>query len=100
MVANSIALIANIAAKAGKPLIVSDNLLVQHGALMARGVDYYESGRQAGEIALEIIEKKKQPQDSAIVKADNKEIYINKQMLDILGLTVSDAIAQDVILVE
>ena len=100
VVANSIALIASIAAKAQKPLIVSDNLLVQHGALMARGVDYYESGSQAGEIAVQIMEKKKKPQDIAIVKADNTEIYINKQMLDALGLTISDAIAEDVVLVE
>jgi len=100
VVANSIALIANIAAKVQKPLIVSDNLLVQYGALMARGVDYYESGKQAGNIAVQIIEKKKKPQHIGIVTADTTEIYVNKQVLDTLGLTISDAIAQDVVLVE
>ncbi len=100
VIANSIALIANIAAKAQKPLIVSDNLLVEQGALMARGVDYYESGKQAGIIALQVLEKKKKPQDIGIVTANTTEIYVNKQVLDTLGLTVSDDIASDVILVE
>jgi putative ABC transport system substrate-binding protein len=99
VVANSIALIADIAAKANKPLIVSDNLLVKSGALMARGVDYYESGKQAGDIALQILVDKKRPQDIGIVQADNKEIYVNKQKLEQLGLTVSDAIKNDVVLV-
>lgn len=100
VVANAIALIADIAAKANKPLIVSDNLLVQYGALMARGVDYYESGKQAGEIALQVINKKKKPEDIAIAKAENKEIYVNKQALERLGLVVADAIKNDVIFVD
>jgi len=100
VVANAIALIADIGAKANKPLIVSDNLLVQYGALMARGVDYYESGKQAGEIALQVISKKKKPQDIGIAKADNKEIYVNKQVLERLGLTIQDNIKHDVVLVE
>lgn len=99
VVANTIALITDIAAKAQKPLIVSDNLLVQYGALMARGVDYHQSGKQAGEIAVQVIEKKKKPKDIAIVRADNKEIYVNKKMLDQLGLTIFDAIKQDVVFV-
>jgi putative tryptophan/tyrosine transport system substrate-binding protein len=100
VVANAIALIANIAAKAQKPLIVSDNLLVQYGALMARGVDYYQSGQQAGEIATQVIVKKRKPADIAIIKADNKEIYINTQMLEALSLTIADSINNDVVLVD
>jgi len=99
VVANSIALIADIAAKANKPLIVSDNLLVKQGALMARGVDYYESGKQAGNIALQIIVDKVHPQNIGIVKTDNKEIYVNKQKLEQLGLTITNDIKKDVVLV-
>lgn len=99
VVANAIALIANIAEKAQKPLIVSDNLLVQYGALMARGVDYYQSGEQAGEIAAQVITQKKRPKSFGIVRADNKEIYVNKQVLDALGLTIADSISKDIVLV-
>jgi putative tryptophan/tyrosine transport system substrate-binding protein len=100
VVANSIALIADIVQKVGKPLIVSDNLLVQHGALMARGVDYYESGKQSGEIALQVIVHKKKPKNLPIVRADNREIYVNKQVLEQLGYTISDAIIRNVVLVD
>jgi putative ABC transport system substrate-binding protein len=99
VVANSIALIADIAAKSGKPLIVSDNLLVKQGALMARGVDYYESGKQAGDIALKILVDKIKPQDIGIIEADNAEIYVNAQKLEQLELTISDKIKKDVVLV-
>lgn len=98
VVASSIALIADIAAKAHKPLIVSDNLLIEH-ALMARGVDYYQSGQQAGEMAMQIITQNKKPHDIGIVKADNKDIYVNKRILQKLGYTISDSIKDEVVLV-
>jgi putative ABC transport system substrate-binding protein len=99
IIANSIALIADIVQKAQKPLIVSDNLLVRYGALMARGVDYYESGKQAGEIAQQVIIQKTKPHEIGIMQSDNKEIYINKNVLDSLAYNISDRISGDVILV-
>lgn len=99
VIANAIALIVDITAKTGKPLIVSDNLLVQHGALMARGVDYYQNGQLAGEIAVQVVAKRKKPKNIGIIKADNKEIYVNKATLERLGLVVPDKIKKDVVLV-
>jgi putative ABC transport system substrate-binding protein len=99
VVANTITLIVDLTHKAHKPLIVSDNMLVKYGALMARGVDYYESGRQAGAIALQVLMQHKKPQDLPIASANNKDIFVNKKVLDELGLTIADAIAQDVVLV-
>lgn len=99
MVANTITLIVDLVNKVNKPLIVSDNMLVHHGALMARGVDYYESGKQAGEILLQLIVHNKKPQDLPIVQASNKEIFVNKKVLDSFGFVISDSIAHEVILV-
>ncbi len=99
VVANAIALIADVMNKAQKPLIVSDNMLVKNGALMARGVDYHESGRQAGLMTLEIFVDGKKPHELSIVPADNKEIFINKQVADSLGITIPDVIMHDVVLV-
>lgn len=99
VVANAITLIADIAHKSHKPLIVSDNMLVQYGALMARGVDYYESGKQAGEVALQVLMEHKKPADLPIVRANNKDIFVNKQVLEQFGFTIADAIAQDIVLV-
>lgn len=99
MVANAITLIVDLVNKVHKPLMVSDNMLVHHGALMARGVDYYESGKQAGEVLLQLMLHNKKPQYLPIVQANNKDIFINKKVLDSFGFTISDAIAQDVVFV-
>jgi len=99
VVASAISLIVDITQKAHKPLILSDNMLVQHGALMARGVDYYESGKQAGMIALRVLMQHIKPRDLPIVSADNKEIFVNKQVLEQLGIIIADAIKRDVVLV-
>ncbi len=99
VVANAIPLIADIVQKAQKPLIISDNMLVKYGALMARGVNYYESGKQAGELALQVLLHNKKPEDLPIVRANNKEIFVNKEVLEQLGLTISDAIAENVVLI-
>jgi putative ABC transport system substrate-binding protein len=99
MVANAITLIADIVQKAEKPSVVSDNMLVQYGALMARGVDYYESGKKAGAMMLEVLAHGKKPQELGIVKADTKEIFVNKQVSELLGVIIPDSIKQDVILI-
>jgi len=74
-------------------------MLVKQGSLMARGVDYYESGKQAGSVALHVLLKHKKPSDLAIIPADNKEIFVNKQALKEFGFTIAESIAADVVLV-
>lgn len=99
MVANTISLIVDLAHKAHKPLVVSDNMLVQYGALMARGVDYYESGRQAGKLALQIFVDGKKPHELSIVSADTKEIFVNKEVAAMFNVVIPDSIVRDVVLV-
>ncbi len=100
VIANSIELITAITQKTRIPLILSDNMLVKHGALMARGVDYYESGKQAGAIALQVLLHNKKPQDLSITQADNQKIFVNQHIMKELGLTVTDSIVKDVIFIE
>jgi putative tryptophan/tyrosine transport system substrate-binding protein len=100
MVANAIALIADIMQKANKPLIVSDNLLVAKGALMARGVDYYESGKQAGTIAVNVLMNGKKPQELSVIRTENNDIYLNKRIAEQLGYTISENVIKKAILVD
>jgi putative ABC transport system substrate-binding protein len=88
IVASSIALIADLAQKAAKPLIVSDNMLVAYGPLMAQGVDYYATGKQAGEITLQILVDHKQPADMGIIMPESTQLFINTDTLNALQLTV------------
>ncbi len=99
MVANAIALIADIMQKAEKPLIVSDNMLVKYGALMARGVDYYQSGKLAGALAVQVFVHGKKPSELSIKKAETKEIFVNKDVCERLGIIIPDSIKRDVVLV-
>lgn len=99
-IANAIALITNLAQKAQKPLVVSDNMLVQYGPLMARGVDYYESGTQAAGIALELLINHKKPYELPILGADSKNVFVNRETLKTLGLTIPDELKNDVVFVE
>lgn len=99
-VANTITLIADLADRAHKPLIVSDNMLVKYGALMARGVDYYASGVLAGISAVQVLTGSKKPFELPIVQAESKYIYINKQVMEKLGITIPASIKSDVVLVD
>lgn len=99
-IANTIALIADLARKAEKPLIVSDNMLVKYGPLMARGVDYYESGTQAAAIALQLLINHKKPYELPILGATSKKVFINAQTLENLKISIPDALQYDVVIVE
>lgn len=88
MVANSITLIATMAQKANKPLIVSDNLLVQYGALMACGVDYYQNGVESGLIALQILKKEKKPYEFPIKPTNSNTIVVNAERMAHFGITM------------
>ncbi len=87
-IANTIALIADLARKAEKPLIVSDNMLVKHGPLMARGVDYYQAGIDAAHIALQLLINHKKPYELPIVGAKSKDVFVNMQTAAALHITI------------
>jgi len=99
MVASAMPLIVSIMQQAGKPFVVSDNMLVEYGALMARGVDYYESGRLAGELAIQVFMQGKKPYELSIKKATTNTIFVNKEVCDTLGIIIPDSIKKDVVLV-
>jgi putative ABC transport system substrate-binding protein len=99
VIANAITMITNLVQKMNKPLIVSDNMLVKYGALMARGVDYHQSGKQAGQLALQLLMHNKKPEKLSIMQTNSTEIFINQQVMKQFGLTVSDTIKNDVVFV-
>ncbi|MBA2306513.1 ABC transporter substrate-binding protein [Candidatus Dependentiae bacterium] len=100
LIASAITIIVDLARKAGKPLIVSDNKLVAHGALMAQGVNYYESGKESGRIAYQVLAQKKHPYEIPIAYGASKDIVINKQTLRELGLTLPPALLQSSTLID
>ena len=88
LVASAMPIISRLAHEAQKPLIASHNEAVAQGALMARGVDYYTSGKETGEIALLVLQSGKQPYTLPIRPTRSDTIVINKHLLDEFGITI------------
>lgn len=86
MVASTIQLIARVAREQRTPLIVSDNLLVEQGALASRGVDYHASGKEAAKLMQSILLEEKSPADIPIRISDNGQVVINQKSVELLGL--------------
>ena len=99
MVGSAIASIAAIALKYKKPLIVSDNMLIKEGPLASRGVDYKAGGKQTADIALEVLVQGKHPSELPIEQIQGGQIFINKNTLDALGLSIPAALKDRVELV-
>ncbi len=88
MIASAVTIIAQLAHTSKKPLIVSDNLLVKHGALMARGVNYNESGKTAANTALDMLIHGKKPHELPVTQPTSETVFINQNVLHDLELTL------------
>lgn len=98
-IASTIAVSSTLAQKYKKPFIVSDNMLVAAGPLAARGIDYRESGKQAGRMACKLLLEGKKPSELSIEEADSRDVYFNKKTADLLGIAVPETM-QNLIIVE
>jgi ABC-type uncharacterized transport system substrate-binding protein len=74
-------------------------MLVTSGALAARGVDYRSAGQDAARIAHQVLVEGKKPFEIQIQHPACKHTFINKEILEALGLAVPQEIANDVIFV-
>lgn len=90
LIASAMPIISHLARTAQKPLIACHNQAVEQGAFMARGVDYYESGKETGNIAVEILHNGKQPFNVPIRPTKSDTIVINKQVLNELNITIGE----------
>lgn len=99
MVASAINVVASAALTYKKPLLVSDNMLVSHGALASRGVDYRESGKQTAQIAYAVLVEGKKPYEMPIEQAKSDTIVMNQATMSLLGITVPEVLQKDVVFV-
>lgn len=88
MVASMIPLIAEQAIKDGKFVFGSEKAHVEAGALLTKGIDYYELGKKASKIAKQIIIDKKSPKDIPYQYADITDLAVNKETMKKLNITL------------
>ncbi len=90
LIASALPLVSHLARSAHKPLIACHNQAVEQGALMARGIDYYESGKQTARIALAVLRDGKKPYTLSITPTKSDTIVINTDILNELGITITE----------
>lgn len=98
-IASAINLIAQQALQAKKPLIVSDNMLVEKGALAARGIDYKTNGKLAAQRAIAIIKNGTKPAELPVAYATSGRIFVNKQTLEALNIQIPTSLEDQVTLI-
>ena len=66
--------------------------MVKAGGLATYGVDYYELGKQSGNMAADILEGKSKPADMPVQTAKTLKAMLNKAAAKILGITFTDEV--------
>ena len=95
LVASLINLITEKAIAAKKIVFGAEAAHVEGGALITQGVDYYELGKRAGQMAIEILKGKK-PSEIKIETVELNDIVVNEKTLNALGISLPDDIKNKV----
>lgn len=98
--ANAMVIIAQKALAAHKPLVCCVPLQAQQGALAAVGVNYENAGSDTARIALEVLVMGKKPSAIGFVQAPTSCKYVNKNVIEALGLVVSENLLPQVTFVK
>lgn len=93
-IASSIQAVAKVANANKIPVIASEEGMVSGGALITKGINYYNLGVDAGKIAAEILNGKK-PADIPVMLPQNMDIVVNKTTMGILGIKLPDDILKE-----
>lgn len=95
LVASLINLITEKAIAAKKIVFGAEAAHVEGGALITQGVDYYELGKRAGQMAIEILKDKK-PSEIKIETVELNNIVVNEKTLNALGISLPEEIKNKV----
>ena len=90
LVVSGIKLINTEALLAKKPIVTSENSSVELGALFTMGLDYYELGKRAGQMAVEILKGKK-VSELPFESSKKMTLYVNEDTAAALGIDVKRA---------
>jgi len=92
LVASVVNLITEKATAAKKVAFGAEAAHVKGGALITQGIDYYEMGKEAGKIAVEILKNGKKSSEIKFKKMDLNDIVINNKTLAAIGISLPEDI--------
>ena len=101
LMAESIAAITGVANQSGLPVITGFGDAVEQGALASYGVDYYQVGYLAGTMAAKVLNGQTiETMPIGYLEEEDYELMINTTVLNDLGLTIPETLANSAILYE
>ena len=92
IIASAMPTLVAVTNPANKPIICGEANMVKAGGLATYGVDYYELGKQSGNMAADILEGKSKPADMPVQTAKTLKAMLNKAAAKILGITFTDEV--------
>ena len=92
LVASVVSLITDKATSAKKIVFGAEEAHVKGGALITQGVSYYEIGKEAGKIAIDILKNGKKPSEIQFKTMPLNEIVINEKTLTAIGISLPEEI--------
>ena len=90
LVASVVSLITDKATAAKKIVFGAEAAHVKGGALITQGVSYYEIGKEAGKMAIEILKNGKKPSEIKFKTMPLSEIVVNGKTLAALGISLPE----------
>ena len=92
LVASVVNLLTDKATAAKKIVFGAESAHVKGGALITQGIDYYEMGKQAGKIAIDILKNGKRPSEIKYQRMALNDIVVNGKTMAALGITLPEDI--------
>ena len=90
LVASVVSLITEKATAAKKIVFGAEAAHVKGGALITQGISYYEIGKEAGKMAIEILKNGKKPSEIKFKTMPLSEIEVNEKTLAALGISLPE----------
>ena len=100
LVASVVSLITEKATAAKKIVFGAEAAHVKGGALITQGVSYYEIGKEAGKMAIEILKNGKKPSEIKFKTMPLSEIEVNEKTLAALGISLPEDVKSKVKMIQ
>ena len=100
LISSSSALIAEKANTAKKITFGAESGMLENGIFITKGIDYYELGKEAGKLAVQILKDGKKPSELPYKTSETVEIAVNKATLEKLGIKLPDEIMSKAKIIE
>lgn len=93
-VASAMPIVSDVANGAKIPVICGESNMVAAGGLATLGINYYNLGYQTGKMAVRILVDGADISTMPIESLENMDYAINAEVVDLLGITIPEALQQ------